>query len=212
MKLVVLGALLSVALLTLAPIVANAEELTVNAILAAQQSSAPPDGIIAMVNNPANTVAITAGDIARLHEAGVPESVIEAIQARISSKASAVAPSDLGFDNLVLVKKVGIWRFFRSNQKGRLVIQGDTLRWEDGSDPSESFTFQIAGLQKVWLTCEARSSGNFCYQINFQIVQGARYRFRDAGRVSGSNTAVLRVMDALRTNFPRLAYAKPSVD
>jgi len=39
----------------------------------------------------------------------------------------------------------------------------------------------------VWFTCEARSSGDFCHQINFQIVKGDQYRFRDSHRESGSN-------------------------
>ena len=55
MKRAFVGTLLGVALLALAAVAASAEELTVNSILAAQQSGAPADGIIAMVNNPANT-------------------------------------------------------------------------------------------------------------------------------------------------------------
>jgi len=62
----------------------------------------------------------------------------------------------------------------------------------------------------VWYTCEARTPENFCHQINFQIVKGDRYRFQDSGRESGSNAAVLRVMEALRTYFPSLAFGAPN--
>ncbi len=90
----------------------------------------------------------------------------------------------------------------------------------DGDDLPRGWTaaaranldFQTAGLEKVWFTCDARSSGNFCHQINFQIVKGDRYRFRDANRESGSNAAVTKVMEALRTYHPRLTYSKPNVD
>ena len=58
----------------------------------------------------------------------------------------------------------------------------------------------------MWFTCEARSPENFCYQINFKIVKGDGYRFQDIHRESGSNAAVLKVMEALRTYFPRLAF------
>ncbi len=281
MKHAAVGAFLGVALLALVAVAAGAEELTVNSIVAAQHSGAPADGIVAMVNNPANTIAMTAGDLVTLRNAGVPESVIAAVWARIpapapapvplqpddprlvdfvrliksgvsgsiiaeqvkqsgqaynlsvndllylkengaqestiaalmatsaaASAAPAAAPSELLFDDLVFVK-TGFWN---KNRKGSLLMNGDTLAWKDSGDPKENFTFQTTGLEKVWLTCDARSSGNFCYQINFKIVQGDRYRFRDSHRESGSNAAVLKVMEALRTYFPRLTFGTPSVD
>lgn len=281
MKRFVVGTLLGGALLALVAVAAGAEELTVNSIVSAQRSGAPADGIIAMINNPGNTVAMTAGDLVTLRNAGVPESVITAVWARIpapapapvplqpddprlvdfvrliksgvsgsiiaeqvkqsgqtynlsvndllylkengaqestiaalmatSAGAAAVAPSppaELAFDNLVFVK-TGFWN---KNRKGSLVMNGDTLSWKDSSDPKENFAFQTTGLEKVWFTCDARSSGNFCYQINFKIVKGDRYRFRDSHRESGSNAAVTKLMDALRTYFPRLTYGTPSVD
>ena len=100
----------------------------------------------------------------------------------------------------------------KKDHPGRLEIDGDTLRWEDSRGSDGSFEFQTTGIDKVWFTCEARSSGNFCHQINFQIVKGDTYRFQDSRRDSGSNAAVLDVMEALRTYFPRLNFATPNVD
>ena len=82
----------------------------------------------------------------------------------------------------------------------------------DGVDPRENFTFQLNGLEKVWLTCQARTPENFCYQANFQIVKGARYRFQDVSRDAGSNAAVLKLKDALRTYYPDLPYGPPEVE
>jgi len=284
MKRVVFGAFLGLALLMLAAVAASAEELTVNFILKTHNSGAPADIIIAMVNNPANTIAMTSGDLVTLRSAGVPESVINAIWSRLSASppepvplqpddarlvdfvrliksgiaepiiaeqvrqsgqtynlsvndllylkqngayestiaalmatragapaapaAPAVAPSEMVFDDLVLVN-LGFWK---KDRKGRLIMRGDTLEWEDRRNPGENFTFQTTGLEKVWFTCDARSAGNFCYQLNFKIVKGDRYRFRDSHRESGSNAAVLRVMEALRTYHPRLTFSTPSVD
>jgi hypothetical protein len=278
MKRTVFGALLGVALLVLVAVAAGAEELTVKSILVAQQSGAPADGIIAMVNNPANTIAMTAGDLVTLRNAGVPEAVITAIWARVPAPtpapvplqpddarlvdlvrliksgmsesiiaeqvkqseqaynlsvndllylkqngaqestiaalmatnagapaAPAVAPSEMVFDNLVLVK-TGFWN---KNREGRLVLHGDVFNWVDNRDPKENFTFQITGLEKVWFTCEARTPENYCYEINFKIIKGDRYQFRDIHRESGSNAAVLKVMEALRTYFPQLAFGAP---
>jgi len=278
MKRAVIGALLGVALLTLAAVAAGADELTVNSILAAQQSGASADGIITMVRNPANTIAMTAGDLVTLRNAGVPETVIAAIWARIPAPTPApvplqpddvrlvdfvrliksgmsesiiaeqvkqsgqtynlsvndllylkqnganeltiavlkathagtptapgAAPAELVFDDLVMVKR-GFWN---KDRKGRLIMQGDTLAWVDSGDPKENFAFQTTGLEKVWFTCEARTPENFCYQINFKIVKGDRYRFRDSHRGSGSNAAVTKIMEALRTYFPRVVFGAP---
>jgi hypothetical protein len=112
------------------------------------------------------------------------------------------------FEDLVLVKKA----FWRASRTGRLVLRGDTLSWEAAGHPDDNFTFQIAGIDKVWFTCDARPSGNFCHEINFQIVRGDSYRFRDSGRDSGANAAVLAVMEMLRSNFPRLNFATPDVN
>jgi hypothetical protein len=284
MKREVLGAVLGLALLAFAAVAAGADELTVNSILAAQRSGASAEGIVAMVNNPANTIAMTAGDLVTLRDAGVPETVISAIWARVpaptpapvplqpddarlvdlvrliksgisesitaeqvkqsdqaynlsvndllylkengvqesmiaalmathvvDATAPAVAPSELVFDSLVLVKK-GLFDFLRKDHAGRLVLHGDVFTWEDSGHPNDNFTFQVSGLEKVWFTCDARSSGDFCHQINFTIVKGDTYRFQDSRRGSGSNAAVLEVMEALRTYFPTLTFAKPSVD
>ena len=92
MRRMLLVALIGAVLLALVAAIGGAEELTVDSILAAHRSGAPADRIIAMVNNPANTVAMTAGDIVTLRDAGVPESVITAIWARIPAPTPAAVP------------------------------------------------------------------------------------------------------------------------
>lgn len=153
---------------------------------------------------------LSINDLLYLKQSGAGESTIAALMATHAGALAApvVAPAELVFDDLEL-KKTGFWR---KDRKGRLVLRDGALSWVDNRDPGENFTFQTTGLEKVWFTCDARSSGNFCYQINFKIVKGDRYRFRDIHRKSGSNAAVTKVMDTLRTYFPRLNYSTPSVD
>ncbi len=107
--------------------------------------------------------------------------------------------------------KKGIFGWLKKNHPGRLEIDGDTLKWEDSRGSEGSFQFQTTGIDEVWFTCEAGSSGNFCHQINFKIVKGDTYRFQDSRRDSGSNVAVLEVMEALRSYFPRLNFGTPTV-
>ena len=277
MKRAVVVSFLGGALLVLASMAAGAEELTVKSIVAAQQSGASADGIIAMVNNPANTVSMTVADLVTLRNAGVPETVIAAVWARVPAPAPApaplqpddarlvdlvrliksgmseaiiaeqikqtghvynlsvndllylkqngvqesliaalmvpnagapagpaVAPAELVFNDLVLVKGL-----LKKNRVGRLVMKGNALDWVDSNDPKENFNFQITGLEKVWYTCEPRTPENLCYQINFKIVKGDKYQFRDSHRESGSNAAIVKIMLALRTYFPTLAFGAP---
>jgi len=71
--------------LTTAPV--RAEVLTVNSILSAQKAGAQTDGIIAMINDPANTVDVSSGDLVTLRDAGVSEAVITALWARVPAPA-----------------------------------------------------------------------------------------------------------------------------
>lgn len=277
----------------LTAVAAGAEEITVNSILSAHKMGAPADGILATVQNPSNTVNMTPGDLTTLRNAGVPEAVVAALQARIpaptptpvplqpddprlvdlvkliksglsesivaeqikqsgqsynlsvndllflkqngmqesiigalmasarpaaqtgpaavkapAAGAPAAPPEEVAYDGLVLQKAT----FLRKNRPGKLILKGETLSWVDGTDPRESFEFQIGGLEKVWTTCQARTPENFCYQINFQIVKGARYKFQDMGRETGSNAAVLKLMEGLRTYFPELPFGAPDIE
>ena len=282
MKSVLVRSLIGVAFLALTTLPARAEVLTVNSILTARQAGAKTDGIIAMVNDQANTVDMSTEDLVTLRDAGVSEKVIAAVWARVPAPTGtsvALAPDDarlvdlvrliksgisesivaeqvrqeqrpynLSVDDLLYLKQNGVGEatigslmatragapaapeypgaglspeelsfddlvmkgsFTKKDRPGRLVIQGDSLAWIDANDPKQNFEFKTTGLEKVWFTCQARTPEYFCYQINFQIVKGAHYQFQDRNRESGSNAAVLKVMDVLRTNFPQLAYGAP---
>lgn len=160
---------------------------------------------------------LSVNDLLYLKQNGAQETIIAALMATSTgapdspTTAPAGAPDDLVFDDLVFVKK-GLFGFLSKDRPGRLVMDGDTLNWKDGRGSKKSFQFEISGIEKVWFTCEARSSGNFCHQINFKIVKGDLYKFQDVRRDSGSNAAVLAVMEALRTYFPQLNIGTPSVD
>jgi len=177
-------------------------------------NSGMSDAIIAeQVRQSGQSYNLSVNDLLYLKQNGVQESTIAALMATPAAApaapatAKATAPAELVFNDLVLLKPK--LRFLKKDRDGHLVMQGDGLSWVDSRDPTKNFTFQTTGLEKVWYTCEARTPENFCHQINFQIVKGDRYRFQDSGRDSGSNAAVVEVMDALRTYHPNLAFGAP---
>ena len=106
---------LTAALLLLAAS-ALAEQLDMSTILARQKAGASADALLASVNDPANTLAIRADDIATLRSGGVPETVIAAIQQRITGQSAAPAatapppavPDDPRLADVVKIVKSGI--------------------------------------------------------------------------------------------------------
>jgi len=103
---------LTAALLLLAAS-AFAEQLDLSTILARQKAGASADALLASVNDPANTLAIRADDIATLRSGGVPETVIAAIQQRIAVQPAAAAPppavpDDPRLADVVKIVKSGI--------------------------------------------------------------------------------------------------------
>lgn len=106
--------LLFTAALLLLAASAIAEQLDVSTILAKQKAGASADALLAAVSDPANTLAINAGDITSLRSGGVPETVIAAIQQRIAptqppvSTPALVAPDDARLADVVKLAKSGI--------------------------------------------------------------------------------------------------------
>jgi hypothetical protein len=108
--------LLFTAALLLLAASAIAEQLDVSTILAKQKSGASAEALLAAVNDPANTLAIRADDIASLRSGGVPEGVIAAVQQRIANQAAPppvsapapVAPDDARLADVVKLAKSGI--------------------------------------------------------------------------------------------------------
>lgn len=263
---------------------ASADEITAQSILIGHRAGASAEGLIAIINDPANSIAIRAEEIDSLRAAGVPESVISAVQARIPAAAPAAAapeeikpdhaglvdlvklvksgisetlireqimaagiPADVTFtlNDLLYLKQNGIQDsvigflhearaasvakaaappepeeivfndlmfvrgFMRGDRGGRLVLKEETLSWYDSADSSNNFEFQIGGLGKVWLTCEQQQPEAVCHQLNFEIVKGQKYSFRDLNRATGSNAAIMNLLNTLKEKFPKLPVVSP---
>ena len=108
MKSAIVRSLIATVALVLAMALPRAENLTVNSILVAHKSGATADGIIAMVSNPANTIATSPGDLVTLRAAGVPETVLIAIGNRVAAPApppAALQPDDLRLVDFVRLIK-----------------------------------------------------------------------------------------------------------
>lgn len=93
--------------------VAVADELTVAEIVAAARAGATQDGILALINNPANTMAPpTQAELAKLRDAGVSDAVIQAVQSKSAAAAAPATPARVPDDprlaELVKLVKSGL--------------------------------------------------------------------------------------------------------
>lgn len=163
---------------------------------------------------------LSVNDLVYLKENGVSEPVIKellATKGKAGAAQVAVAPvgggapldlKEVSVENVVLVKPT----FLKKNRPGRIVMTKDSVQWIDGNDPVENVTFAAGGVEKVWLTCQARATQSFCYQINVQIVKGARYRFQDRNRETGSNEGVLKIEQLIKSRYPNAPFGPPETE
>lgn len=100
--------------LGLAALAAAADEITVSTILTSLKAGASAEGIAAVVSDPANTIAIAAGEIEGLRAAGVPDSVLLAVQQRLAAAPAAppppqqAVPDDRRLPEIARLSKAGI--------------------------------------------------------------------------------------------------------
>ncbi len=255
-----------------------AEQITVDKVIAAHQFGAPAEGIIAQINDPANTVApLEPADLARLQAAGVPEAVVNALVARAPKPSPPAQPDNPALVDLVRLVKSGLSEkiiadqirqggvdqkpsvndliylkengiqeviivalmeaplkkdvvlparqgaaaaasgevvfeglvfrqggVFRKNPTGKLVLSGDRLAWRDAADASRNFELFLKGVKQLTVTCVARESGNFCYQLTFDFTKGDDYEFEDAQKDVGGNENLMRLLDVVKERFPSL--------
>lgn len=182
--------------------------------------------VLEQIKRSGENFQLTPNDLVYLKAEGVPESVITFLVTNKSLPsvtptptvvpAAPVAPTatptpepqEVTIEGVVLKKLT----FLRKNRSGRLVFNGDEVQWIDAVDPKESFSFRMSGVEKVWFTCQARAAESFCFQLNIQIVKGARYRFQDVKRETGSNEAITKAEAWIKKHFPSVSWAPPAMD
>lgn len=193
--------------------------------------------ILEQLKRSGDTYSLSPNDLVYLKAAGVPESIITYIVTNKNAPAAAVAPAvaaapaiaaaaapaaaaaaaavpaptpepkEATVDGLVLYKPT----FMQKNRNGRLEFKEDVVEWVDAVDPKESFTFHMSGVEKAWFTCQGRPTESFCYQLNLQIVKGARYRFQDLKQETGSNEAIKAIESWIKKHFPNVPWGVPDV-
>ena len=147
----------------------------------------------------------TLNDLIYYKENKVPEGVIRALmEAPIVAAgggpgAKALVPNEIEVDGLV--KKEGL---FSKNRPGKLTLKKEKMEWTDGLSQAEAFEMYPAGLKAVRAECLAKPEGKFCHEVTFEMAKGSDFTFVDAKMEVGGNEAIRKLLDGVRTLYPKM--------
>jgi hypothetical protein len=176
-------------------------DLSVNDLLYLKESSVPDAVIKALLATKGKPVAPVA--------APVPAPAVVAAVPLPAAVAPAAAPvEDVVLENMLLVQTT----YLKKNRPGRVSLKGGEVSWVDGVDAKESFSFKLAGVEKIWSTCHARGSDQICYQLNIQIAQGTCYRSQPLDRTTGSSESLHKLEQQIKARAPNAPFGPPELD
>ena len=176
---------------------------------------------------------LSAEDIVKLRNAGLPESLISAVSERKSVLATggmpgaapgagpAVAPAPLPTPAPMpatsarwdgLSKRNGGIVLLKSRwDTGVLEFKDETLRWTDSRDSSKNALLTARQITEQQLTCLKKAGGNECFEWVVKS-KDQEHRFRDVGWRQGENAKPQEVFKFMKTLYPNLVSSQVPVD
>jgi hypothetical protein len=161
---------------------------------------------------------LTADDVVRLRNAGVPETLIASITSRRgdgspAAKASGVASAPAGarrWDGLTR-RNSGVVMFKGRWDAGVLEFKDGSLRWVDSRDAGKNVLLPAAQITEQQLTCLKKSGGNECFEWVVKT-RNEEYRFRDVSWQQGENAKVAELYEYFSGAYPSLISSRRPVD
>ncbi len=169
---------------------------------------------------------LSAEDIVKLRNAGIPESLISAVSERkqvviMPSPVPATSPimvpapsptpaASMRWDGLAR-RNSGIVLFKSRWDPGVLEFKEETLRWTDARDASKNVLLTARQMTEQQLTCLKKAGGNECFEWVVKT-KGQEYRFRDISWAQGENSKVLELFAYFKARYPSLVASQVPVD
>jgi len=94
----------------------------------------------------------------------------------------------------------------KKDQVGSFGLKENRVEWYDSKDSKNNFSLFGTVLKTVWLECEPRPQGNFCYEMGVNTLTGETYRYRDVDWEKGGNSHILELYKALKARFPHIVF------
>lgn len=168
---------------------------------------------------------LSAEDIVKLRNAGLPESLISAVSERkqvttpaappASAPAMTPAPSptpalSMRWEGLAR-RNSGVVLLKSRWDPGVLEFKDETLRWTDARDASKNVLLTARQITEQQLTCLKKAGGNECFEWVVRT-KGQEYRFRDIAWQQGDNAKVAELFAYFKARYPNLVSSQVPVD
>jgi hypothetical protein len=168
---------------------------------------------------------LSAEDIVKLRNAGLPESLISAVSDRklvvapgavpAAAPVATPAPSPIPamsvrWEGLVR-RNSGIVLFKSRWDPGVLEFKDETLRWTDARDATKNVLLTARQMTEHQLICLKKAGGNECFEWVVKT-KGQEYRFRDISWAQGDNAKVTELFTYFKVRYPSLVASQVPVD
>ena len=160
---------------------------------------------------------LTADDVVRLRNAGVPETLIASITLRRTetrpdaSAAPAARPQDSRRWDGLTRRNSGIVLLKSRWDSGVLEFKDGSLRWVDSRDAAKNILVPAAQVTEQQLTCLKKSGGNECFEWVLKT-RGEEYRFRDVAWRQNENAKVDEIFAFFSGAYPNMISSRRPVD
>ena len=168
---------------------------------------------------------LSAEDIVKLRNAGLPESLISAVSehkpvgtpapALATTPITTPAPSptpaaSMRWEGLAR-RNSGVVLLKSRWDPGVLEFKDETLRWTDARDASKNVILTARQMTEQQLTCLKKAGGNECFEWVVRT-KGQEYRFRDIAWEQGDNAKVAELYAYFKLRYPNLVSSQVPVD
>lgn len=169
---------------------------------------------------------LSAEDIVKLRNAGLPEGLISAVSERkqgvatppaspAGAAALAPAPSptpamSMRWEGLAR-RNSGVVLLKSRWDPGVLQFKDETLSWTDAHDAAKNVFLTAKQMTEQQLTCLKKPGGNECFEWVVRT-KGQEYRFRDTAWERGDNAKVAELFAYFRARYPNLVSSQVPVD
>ena len=179
---------------------------------------------------------LTAEDIVKLRNAGLPESLILAITQRKMEMSGTATPAAAGAGAATgaAVASVAVptsvptppttarWEgLARRNSgvvllksrwdPGILEVKDGTLRWTDSKDTAKNLNIPLKSLNEQQLTCLKKSGGNECFEWVAKT-KSDEFKFRNIAWEQNENARIEEIFAFMKALDPKLVSSQVPVD
>ena len=169
---------------------------------------------------------LSAEDIVRLRNAGLPEGTILSISTR-KQELAGTAPKDptalaAAGSAVTAPATTHRWEGLARRNGGVVILKGrwdtgvlefkdQTLRWTDSKDTAKNLFVPVKAITEQQLTCEKKAGGNDCFEWVVKT-KGDEYRFRSVAWQQGETAEAQDVYSFFKALYPNLVSSQVPVD